>query len=252
MLLENFFKNCKSENKKIALAFSGGTDSTYLLYKGIKSGADITAYYVKTQFQPEFEFQDAKKLAKELNAKLCVIELDILKNPDVKENSPQRCYFCKKTILTEIKKQAKEDIFIEGTNASDDIQDRPGFQALKEFGILSPLRDAGLTKKDIRRLSKEAGLFTWNKPSYSCLATRIETGTPIEEKELSVTEKAEGELMKMGFSNFRIRNRKDYCIIQITENQIHELISKKNEIIQVLKKYYKNVLVDLEPRKEND
>ena len=176
MTLEEFFE----EHPKIALAFSGGVDSSYLLYAASRCGADVAAYYVKSQFQPEFELRDAIELAHKLGVRMRLIEQDIVSCAEVTANPPDRCYYCKKHIMGAIRERSCADgyaLIIDGTNASDDISDRPGYKALGEEGILSPLRICGLTKAEIRRLSHEAGLPTWDKPAYACLATRIASGS---------------------------------------------------------------------------
>ena len=178
MTLEEFFE----EHPKIALAFSGGVDSSYLLYAASRCGADVAAYYVKSQFQPEFELRDAIELVHKLGVRMRLIEQDIVSCAEVTANPPDRCYYCKKHIMGAIRERSCADgyaLIIDGTNASDDIADRPGYKALGEEGILSPLRICGLTKAEIRRLSHEAGLPTWDKPAYACLATRIASGEQI-------------------------------------------------------------------------
>ena len=146
---------------------------------------------------------------------------------------------------------AKKDgffVLLDGTNASDDYDDRPGMKALSELQVLSPLRLCGLKKEQIRALSKEAGLFTWNKPAYACLATRITTGREITKADLEKTEKAENYLTELGFSDFRVRLLFDSAKIQVTNGQFELLIKKRNEILKELKKYYKSVLLDMEAR----
>lgn len=169
----------------MALAFSGGVDSSYLLYAALQNGADVHAYYVKSAFQPQFELEDAQKLAKQVGAKLTIMQANVLANETVVANPKNRCYYCKQVIFTGIGKQAAQDGYttlLDGTNASDDAADRPGMKALQELSVLSPLRLCGLTKTEIRKRSKAAGLFTWDKPSYACLATRIPTGRPLRRK----------------------------------------------------------------------
>lgn len=247
MTIQEFFKN----NPHVAIAFSGGVDSAYLLYAAVKYGKDVTAYYVKSEFQPAFELEDAKRLASELGAKMRVIEVSVLTDSNVKSNSPIRCYYCKRMIFTAITDWARKDgytLLLDGTNASDDAGDRPGMKALKELSVRSPLRECGLTKEEIRRLSKEAGLFTWDKPAYACLATRIPTGTEITENDLRTTELAETELSKLGFSDFRVRKVGDTAKIQLPESQINSLLTHRSEIVESLKKYYKNITLDLEVR----
>lgn len=193
---------------KAAIAFSGGVDSSYLLQEGMRFGKDVKAYYVKSQFQPEFELADAKRLATELGANMQIIEVDVLQQEAVIQNPPNRCYYCKQAIFGTILAAAAADgypVILDGTNASDDANDRPGMQALAELRVLSPLRLCGLTKDEIRRKSREAGLFTWDKPAYACLATRIPSGMQISEDLLQRVEGAEGALFAMGFTDFRVR-----------------------------------------------
>ena len=247
MTLQEFF----DENRSAALAFSGGVDSAFLLYAGIHYGCDIHAYYVKSEFQPQFELEDAKRLAQELGARMTIIELSVLPYEDVTSNGPRRCYYCKHQIFSRIVAAAQADgytLLLDGTNASDDAGDRPGMQALRELSVRSPLRECGLTKAEIRRLSREAGLFTWDKPAYACLATRIPTGTPITAEDLIATENAEGLLFDMGFTDFRVRKAGDTAKLQVPEEQLAKVIEKRNEILAGLKPYYKNVTLDLEAR----
>lgn len=249
MTLKEFFKI----NQRVALAFSGGTDSVYLLYAAKKYAQDVTAYYVKTQFQPEFELDDAKRAAEMIGAKLKIIELSVLNDADIKANGPLRCYYCKKKIFSAIIEQMTIDgysVLIDGTNASDDASDRPGMTALKELSVESPLKICNLTKDKIRLLSKEAGLFTWDKPAYACLATRIKTGEEITDKDLKITQAAENVLAKMGFTDFRIRKDADTAKIQICENQLTKLLDSRREVLERLKKYYKSITLDMEVRND--
>ena len=182
MELEQFFK----DNPKAAIAFSGGVDSSYLLYAAIKSGADVCAYYVKSAFQPQFELEDARRLAEQINAPLRVLQADILADERVVENPADRCYYCKNRVFSAIVSAAAEDgyaLVLDGTNASDEEGDRPGMRALREMSVRSPLRECGLTKAEIRERSRKAGLFTWDKPAYACLATRVRTGEEITEED---------------------------------------------------------------------
>lgn len=247
MNLQEFFKLHTSA----ALAFSGGVDSAYLLYAGIQYGCDIHAYYVKSAFQPQFELEDALRLVKELGAKLTVLEPDVLAEPIIRQNPDNRCYHCKKLIFSSITEAAKQDgyeLLIDGTNASDNADDRPGMRALKELSVRSPLRECGMTKNEIRKLSKETGLFTWNKPAYACLATRIPAGTEITKNKLFITEHAEKLLSDMGFYDFRIRMSGNDAKIQIKEEQFETLFIYRKEILEKLRPYYRSVTVDLEGR----
>lgn len=247
MELAGFFQ----ENPKVALAFSGGVDSAYLLYAALRHGAQVRAYYVKSAFQPQFELDDAMALAYQLQADVKILELDVLSDPQIAENPANRCYYCKKRIFSAIAKQAAEDgfpVLLDGTNASDDAQDRPGMQALKELNVLSPLRLCGLTKAQIRQLSKEAGLFTHDKPAYACLATRIPTGQSITSQALQATEQAENYLSKLGFSDFRVRLQGTAAKLQLRQSQLPLLLQNREKILKELKKYYTQVVLDLEVR----
>ena len=247
MTLNDFF----SENPRLALAFSGGVDSAYLLYAATAAGADVTAYYVHSAFQPAFELRDAQRLAQELGAKMRVLKLDVLSDDAITTNPPERCYHCKKRIFTAIVQAAREDgydLLIDGTNASDDAADRPGIRALRELAVRSPLRECGITKAQVREKSREAKLFTWDKPAYACLATRIPTGETITAEKLQKTEQAEEYLKSLGFVDFRVRLMGESAKLQVREEQIGLLIEKRNEILTGLKPLYSGVLLDLEVR----
>lgn len=250
MELKDFFV----EHPKVAIAFSGGTDSAYLLYAAKQYAKEVQAYFVKTAFQPQFEIDDALCLAKELCVQMKMIPLDIFSDEKIISNSYDRCYYCKKRILTAIIDQAKIDgfsVLLDGTNASDEADDRPGMKALRELSVNSPLRLYGLTKDEIRRLSKEANLFTWNKPAYACLATRIPTGQPIESRFLKRTEIAEDYMFSLGFFDFRIRTVGETAKIQISEGDIPLLIKNRKRILNKLIENYESVCLDLEVRNEN-
>ncbi len=247
MTLETFFR----ENPKVAIGFSGGVDSSYLLYAAKKYGADIRPYYIKSAFQPTFEYEDAKKLAAQLGIEMVTIYHDVLKNPQVVANPANRCYYCKSTLFSLLKERAKEDgyfVIIDGTNASDDVSDRPGMKALTELSVKSPLREAGLTKTQIRQLSKEAGLFTWDKPAYACLATRIPTNQTITQEMLEKVEQAEGILMEMGFSDFRVRVYHEAARIQWKEEELATAVEKREEIREKLLPYFQIIFFDTEVR----
>lgn len=176
--LQAFF----AEHPRVALAYSGGCDSVFLLACAEACGVEVHPFTVDTAFQYAFEVDDARRAADQIGTTGEVIELDIFAHPEVIANPPDRCYHCKKVIFGAIKEvAAKEgiDVIIDGTNASDDPARRPGFRAIEEFGVRSPLREAGLTKDQIREFSRKMGLITADKPNYSCLATRVETGTLI-------------------------------------------------------------------------
>lgn len=258
MNLQEFF----TIHPKIGIAFSGGTDSAFLLYEAKKYAKDVHAFFLHSAFQPSFEYEDALLFADKYNITLTVVETDILSDQTVKANPADRCYYCKRTVFTKIMEKAAElgvtDI-ADGTNASDDISDRPGFAALTEAGIYSPLRICGLTKEMIRKRSQEYGLFTGTKPSYACLATRIPSGYPITLKDLHRIEVSETYLMELGFSDFRIRLLPETCPkdtgkllpsakIQIPGSFFPLAIEKRAKILSLLSPYFSSILLDLTER----
>ena len=247
MELQGFFH----EHPKAALGFSGGVDSSYLLWAARQYGADVRPYYIKTAFQPDFEFEDAKRLCREISAELTVLELDALSDPAVAANPADRCYHCKRNLFGTLAARALADgytLLLDGTNASDDAGDRPGMKALTEMSVLSPLRLCGLSKAQIRELSREAGLFTWDKPAYACLATRVPTGEAITEVLLARVEGAEQVLFSLGFTDFRVRVFHDAARVQLKPAQMQQALSRRSEILENMKPYFEIVLLDLNGR----
>ncbi len=233
------------QNKKIAIAFSGGVDSAYLLYEAKKSNCDITAYYIKSAFQPDFELQDAKRLADELAVRMKIIEIDVLSDEQIRSNPKNRCYFCKRMMFEAICREAAKDgysVIADGTNASDEENDRPGMKAIRELSIRSPLKECGLTKSEIRRKSENARLFTFDKPAYACLATRIPCGTAITAEKLDRTEKSEKFLFSLGFKDFRVREKDNCARLEIGKSELSLFENNKRKIISELEKYYISVL----------
>jgi uncharacterized protein len=249
MTLAEFFR----ANPKPALAFSGGTDSSYLFWTAVRAGADVRAYYVQSAFQPEFERRDAERLAAQLKQELHIVPVDILSDPKVAANPADRCYFCKTRILDAVCRAARADgcsLVMDGTNASDAVQDRPGMRALAEHGVISPLRLCGLTKAEIRRRSREAGLFTWNKPSYACLATRLQTGDPITEEKLRRIETAEDRLTEAGYTDFRARVRRGGALLQFPNSQLGRAFEEEAALRELLSDLFAEVRIDPAPRPE--
>jgi pyridinium-3,5-biscarboxylic acid mononucleotide sulfurtransferase len=239
------------ENNRVAVAFSGGVDSTYLLYAAKENGCDIHAYFVDSAFQPRFEVDSAKALAETLGVPLTILETNVLGNEDVAKNGANRCYFCKHVVFGLIWQAAKADghtVLLDGTNASDDSGDRPGMRATGELSVKSPLRECGLTKAEIRIRSKEAGLPTWDKPAYACLATRIPTGTKITAEALDKVEAAEEYLMGLGFADLRVRMLGTAAKLQVTESQIGKVFEMRERISEGLTPFFTDILVDLRTR----
>ena len=247
MELRKFFER----HPKCALAFSGGTDSALLLCEARRLGADVKAYFVKGPFQPQFELEDARRLARGLGAEMEVIETDVLALPEVAENGPRRCYYCKRAIFSLIFERARRDGYetvIDGTNASDQVDDRPGMQAIAELGVLSPLRMCGVTKAQVRELSAEAGLFTARKPSYACLATRVPTGTAITREALEKVERGEEALREMGFSDLRLRLEGTGARLELPAAQLPAVVQNRERVLKALLPSFSRVTVDLAGR----
>ena len=248
MTLQEFF----IQYPRCALAFSGGVDSAWLLYAGSQYGAEIRPYYVKSQFQPDFEYRDAMRLCRELGAEPTVLPMDALCSEAVRANGPDRCYHCKINIMSTIIARASADgfsVLLDGTNASDDSGDRPGMRALGELGILSPLRFCGLTKPEIRRLSREAGLFTWDKPAYACLATRVKTGEAITNARLAAIERSEDRLFSRGYTDFRVRTSGENALLQFPEAQLARAQAELPRIREILGADFETIEIDPKGRK---
>lgn len=241
LALRKFFE----EHERPALAFSGGADSSYLFYAAVTCGADVTAYFVKTQFQPQFELDDAERTAKWLGQDLTVIHANAIADPTVRANPDDRCYHCKKTVFGAISERARQDgkgFIMDATNASDDPAGRPGMKALSEMGIISPLRICGITKPQVRELSREAGLWTWDLPSNSCLATRIPTGMELTDGNLARTEEVEDLVRELGFRDIRVRTTADgRARFEVTDKERNLLADKKQNVEKILLAHYPGV-----------
>lgn len=182
-LLDGFDKEVR-----YGLAFSGGSDSSFLLAALVDAGFDVKAYTVDTVFQAPFERDDAKRVIDQVGAQWDVIEADVLQNEAICANPADRCYHCKSFVFGTILRRMAEEgrtVLLDGTNASDDPARRPGFRALEELDVRSPLREAGMTKDDVRRASRERGLYTAGKPSFSCYAVRVPEGRRITAESLA-------------------------------------------------------------------
>ena len=208
----------------LAVAFSGGVDSTYLLDVAKDAlGDKVVAISATASIFPKDERDEAAEFCKEKGIKRITVEADVFNLKEFTENPRERCYFCKKNLMGKMLAKAKEvDIkyIAEGSNV-DDLKDfRPGMRALAELGIKSPLKEAGLTKEEIRTLSKERVLKTYDKPSFACLASRIPYGEEIDEKKIAMVGEAESFLKEKGFKQFRVRLHGQMARIEVMPGDI--------------------------------
>ena len=242
---------------KIALAFSGGVDSSLLLVLlGLrrKHGTlphGMVALTVNTTLHPQHELKEAQDLAQSFNLPLEVLELDEL--PVIAHNPVNRCYLCKKALMGKLQARAAElgcGVVIDGTNADDLTQYRPGLQALKELGIKSPLAEAGLSKEQVRALLQELGLEIAHKPSNACLATRFPYGTELKVEALTAVGKAEEALHALGFRNVRVRAYPEARLIrlEVDPDALSRAIEYRNFILPILQAIpgYDHYTLDLE------
>jgi len=226
----------------VAVAFSGGVDSTLLLkishdVLGIKA----VAVTIKSSFIPERELEESKSFCAENKITQIICPVDVLSIEGLKENPEDRCYICKKNLFTKILETAKENNFayvIEGSNLDDLGDYRPGLQAIKELGIKSPFVSAGFTKKEIRELSQKLKLKTWDKPSFACLASRFVYGEEITEKKLKMVENAEELLKSSDFRQFRVRLHGNIARIEILPEDFEKILNEqtREKIYSELKK----------------
>ena len=235
---------------KLAVAFSGGVDSTYLLYKAHQVlGDDCIAVTVKSQVLTSEEFGWTEDFCKSIGVKQVIIDFDVFSVSQFESNPPDRCYFCKRCIFENIKKAAEGYVVADGSNVDDDGDYRPGMRALKELGIVSILKESGLTKKDIRILSNEAGLETWDKPSAACLASRFAYGEKITAEGLDKVASAEKFIKDMGFEGIRVRVHGDLARIEADPDDISLLSYERTrkEISDELKRLgFKYVTIDID------
>lgn len=237
--------------ERVVLAFSGGVDSTFLLKAAQEAlGHNLKAVTIQSPYIPKWEIAEAKQLVGELGVAFEIVEAPIIE--EIRHNPENRCYLCKKAVFSLIKGIAEREGYsyvIDGTNF-DDIGDyRPGLKALQELDIKSPLLECELRKQEIRDLSKELGLITWDKPPYACLLTRIPYGNELKEEDFIKIEAAEKYMMSKGFRAIRVRCHGDLARIEVDKKDKSRLFNEEllTEISGKLKEFgFQYVTLDLE------
>ncbi len=242
-----------AEMKGVAVAFSGGVDSTFLLAASVKAlGKSALGVIGRSPTYPVREYEAAVELAEKIGARCQIIDTDEMANPEFRTNPPHRCFICKTTLLTMVERVAtKEGIefVLEGSNADDVGDFRPGLAAVKKLGVRSPLRELGFTKDEIRALSREMGLPTWDKPAMACLSSRIPYGEEISTDRLSRIERAENVIRDMGIRLFRVRDHGNLARIEVDGEDIPRLAEPelRARLVESLKESgYKYVCLDLQ------
>lgn len=244
--LKDYLKSLES----VAVAFSSGVDSTFLLKTAHDIlGENVIAVTAQSCSFPKRELDEAISFCKKENIRHIVFKSEELDIDGFSDNPVNRCYLCKKELfekITEIAKKNSIKNIIEGSN-EDDVGDyRPGLQAVKELNIKSPLRFTGLSKTEIRILSKEEGLSTWDKQSFACLSSRFVYGETITKEKLIMVDKAEQLLLDLNFSQVRVRIHNNIARIEVNPNEFEKLIQNRQRIVSMFKEYgFAYVTMDL-------
>ncbi len=240
-----------TELKSFVVAFSGGVDSSFLAYRsGALEKVRMIAVTIRTPYIPDREISEAVEFTEKHKIDHHIINVPF---PEIiRHNPPDRCYLCKKSLFTRILDFALENKYsyvVDGTNVDDKGDFRPGLKALEELSVRSPLAEAGLTKNDIRSLSKKAGLPIWDKPAMACLLTRIPYDTEISEEMLRMIEKAEDQLFEKGYPGTRVRVHGEVARIECLPGYIEKIVNDPDREVLVnnLKKIgFRYISLDLE------
>ena len=250
----NKLEQLKSNLRKMesaAIAYSGGVDSTFLINVAHEVlGEKAIAVTATSSTYPQRELAQAKQFAKNIGIKHVIINSEETEIDSFSKNPSNRCYYCKKELFSKIKQIATEEhlnYVLDGSNVDDTTDYRPGMTALEEFGVVSPLWDAGLTKQEIKELSRSMNLDTWDKPAFACLASRFPYGIEITRPRLEQVEKAESHLYSLGIKQFRVRYHNEIARIEVSKNDFQLIIKHSDEIVKKFKDLgFKYITLDIE------
>lgn len=236
---------------RVAVAYSGGVDSTLVLKAAIDAlGKDnVVALLAVSPSLPQLEKEEAVTLAAELGARLELLPTEETDDPQYRANAPNRCYFCKDHVYRSLRQFAEQHGIahvLDGMNAEDTLDVRPGRAAARELKILSPLHELGLSKKDVRATARTLGLPNWDKPAAACLASRVPYGTSVTPKLLSQIERAEAALFDLGFRELRVRHHHDVARLEMPEADLLRVLQQRQEITAAIRAAgYTYVTLDL-------
>lgn len=250
----NKLEQLKSNLKKmesVAIAYSGGVDSTFLVNVAQDVlGEKAIAVTATSSTYPKRELEQAKQLAKNIGIKHVIINSEETEINNFSKNPTNRCYFCKKELFSKIKQIANEEninYVLDGSNVDDTNDYRPGIKALEEFGVVSPLKEAGLTKKEIKELSRKMNLDTWDKSPFACLASRFPYGVEITKSKLEQVEKAESFLHALDIKQFRVRYHNEIARIEVSKNDFQHILKNSDEVVKKFKELgFKYITLDIE------
>ena len=238
--------------ERVAVAFSGGVDSSLLLAVAREAlGDNVVGITIDSPALPRYELEDARMIADKVGVKHVIVKSDEIE-PEVKNNPVNRCYFCKKLEFGSVKEEAERLGFkyvLDGSNADDTKDYRPGMKATKELQVLSPLLEKNISKAEVREFSRMLNLPTWNKPAYACLFSRIPYGHEIKLEDLVKIEAAEKFFIDKGFKTIRVRCHDDLARIEVSKEQREKLIEEPfaTEIVSTLKEIgFKFITLDIQ------
>ncbi len=236
------------KHPKVAIAFSGGVDSSVVAAIAKRECRTSLAVTIDSMLLAQSELENAENMASEIGIEHTILRADVLANKEVAANGPDRCYFCKRMLFSKIRESiSKDTVLLDGSNFSERSEHRPGMLAAKELGIISPLADAEVRKKDIREMARSLGLSNWSKPSMACLASRIPYGTRLSRERIQRVDSAEALLRSLGFSGARVREYDVLARIELDPAEFPLALEKRDEMITGLKELgYSYITLDLE------